>query len=151
MAKRQKRVKRSGLAKRFSSSYINTGSSMNKVGMEALYSGSKLPLDTDGFLVTLFGKNTNNGGPPRIEALALREKILHQVDPKRHFKVLETEKLRVLMYYVNPVDGFFFVQYEKNTGIVRKSLTYKSKERAMRYFRANSVKWMSQFTAFISS
>lgn len=147
MAKRRKMVKRSGLAKRFSSSYINTGSYMNKVGMESLYSGSKLPLDSDGFLVTLFGKATNNGGQPRIEALALREKIIQQIDPKRHFRVLETEKLRVLLYYINPVNGFFFVQYEKETGIVRKSLTYKSKQRAMRYFRANDVRWIEKFQA----
>lgn len=147
MAKRQKRVKRSGLSKRFSSEFINTGSTLNKIGMDALYSGNKLPLNSDGFLVTLFGKDTNNGGPARVEALKLRERILNQVDPARHFKVLETEKLRVLMYYINPSDGFFFVQYEKQTGIVRKSLTYKSKQRAMRFFNANDVKWISKFQA----
>jgi hypothetical protein len=147
MAKRQKRVKRKGLYGKWSSSFINTGSTLNKIGMDALYSGNKLPLNSDGFLVTLFGKDTNSGGPSRVEALKLREKILHQIDPARHFKVLETEKLRVLMYYVNPESGFFFVQYEKQTGTVRKSLTYKSKERAMRYFRANAVKWISKFQA----
>lgn len=149
MAKgRQKTVKRSGLAKRFSSSFINTGTSLNKVGMDALY---KRNLSPDPFLVTLFGKDSNKGGPPRVEALKLREKVINQVDPKRHFKVLETEKLKVLMYYINPEEGFFFVQYEKNTGIIRKSLTFKSKQRAMRYFRMNNVKWCSTFQAPMTS
>lgn len=149
MSKSKRKGMRRAYLKRFSNGYINTGSSPNtQVLSEYSLRGRSLP---DPFLVSLFGLDTNKGGQPRVEALELRAKIIQQVDPKRHFKVLETEKLRILLYYQNPKDGFFFVQYEKMSGVVRKSLTYGSKDRAMRILRADKVKWIAKFTAPMNS
>lgn len=142
MAKPRKRGMRRAYLKRFSSGYINTGRSLNAVGMDALFSGSKLPLNADPWLTTIFGKDTNNGGIPREQALALREKIINQTEPHMHFKVLETEKLKVLLFYRSAQDGVFFVQYEKTVGVIRKSISYANKERAMRILRADNVKWL---------
>jgi hypothetical protein len=146
MAKRSKRkgMRRSYL-KRFSNGYINTGTSPNRETLsEYSARGRSTP---DPFLVTLFGLDTNKGSLPREEALALRQKILETAEPNMHIKVQETEKLKVLMYYKPGAVQVFFVQYEKTTGIVRRSLVYGTKNRALRVLRMNKVTWVHKFDA----
>lgn len=146
MAKRSrsKGMKRAYL-KRFSQAYINTGRSLNKIGMEALFSGSKLPLNSDPFLSVLFGPDTNKGGLERQKALELRDKILQGDDPRLHVKLVETAKYRVLLHYtkVNEVEMHcYLVKVDKSSSVVHKSITYGSKARAMQALKMDKVVWV---------
>jgi hypothetical protein len=146
---RKKAMKRSYL-KRFSAGYINTGRSINKIGMESLYGGSVLPLNSDPFLRVVFGADSNKGGPSREEALELRKKILEGTDPRYRdkpllAKVSETAKFIVTIGYVDMVSMHCYLyRTDKRTNVVMKSVSYGSKARAIQALKLDKVLWLEQ-------
>lgn len=142
MGKRQARNAggRRAYLKRFSSAMINTGTSLNKVGMDALY---KRKLYEDPFLSTLF-PGVKGVPPERFEAQRQMDvHILRQNDFRQWmetFNFINIEdgmKQKLRLYFSG--QRFFFIRIRD--GEVHRSCVYMDKSIALQNHRLKLISW----------
>lgn len=139
------REKGRGVLKMYSSATINTGRSVNKEGMAALYPNKGLGVSTKDLLVHNRPYEPVVINEPRQAARELREKVRNGTEPLRYFRLLDDAFARARLYYSSNPEYCYILELDRRTSLHRRSIKYLSRDIAYARWLDGSLDWSDEF------
>lgn len=83
-------------------------------------------------------------GPARLEVLKLLVEMKDKTPDYLFFSILDSNTLRVRVYFDSLKTTFYIVEEDFTYGVVRRSILYSTKERAISVWHTSSVAWVEK-------
>ena len=147
--KRVRHKQRRSYLKRFSSEMVNTGSKANTALMQKYH--GKVDSYASDYLNKIFFTTVCKPNDPRQLVLDRISEMLIESDPHRHVVLIGGKLKRLLMFYSPrvyrdkeqpPMEEVFFIENDLRCGIIRRSVNYPSRDRAMLAFNKRRINWV---------